>query len=147
MVTLDPAMSPEDVAAALLADDAASAALGMELVSVGRGAATMRMVVRPTMLNGHRTGHGGLIAALADSTFAVACNSRGVETVASGFAIEFLAPVRLGDVLVAEAVEVAVQGRSGVYDVTVRREDGGEVVATFRGRSRSLGVPLGELPG
>lgn len=143
-------MAPEEVAAYLLKDDAASAWLGMELVEVGAGSATMRMRVRPEMLNGHGTGHGGIIATLADSAFAIACNTCGQETVASGFTVDFLAPVREGDVLVAEALEVATKGRSGVYDVTVRRQPAngavGEVVATFRGRSRSLGVPIGGPP-
>jgi acyl-CoA thioesterase len=86
------------------------------------------------MLNGHGTCHGGVVFALADSAFAFACNSRGVVTVASGCTIEFLAPVGEGDELVAEAQERSLEGRHGVYDVDVRREDG-PLVATFRGRS------------
>lgn len=134
-------LTPREAAALLLEDDAATAAFGMELVAVGPGCATMQMLVRPDMLNGHLTGHGGIIATLADSTFAVACNTRGEETVASGVSIEFLEPVRLGDLLVAEAVEVVRRGRSGVYDVRVSR--GETTVATFRGRSRSLGRLIG----
>jgi len=124
----------------MLRGDTASAALGIELVEVGTGTATMSMTVREDMLNGHRTTHGGFLAAFADTAFAVACNSHGEVTVASGFTIDFLEPAHAGDELIARAVEVARRGRSGVYDVTVRR---GEVVlATFRGRSRSLGRPL-----
>ena len=103
------------------------------------------MVVRDDMVNGHDLCHGGLIASLADSAFALACNSHGPVTVAAGFSIDFVAPARLGQVLHAEAHEVSLRGRSGVYDVTVRADapEVGDVVAVFRGRSRSLGRPIG----
>ena len=81
-------------------------------------------------------GDGFLYFLTPDSAFAVACNSRGVKTVAAGFDVSLLAPAHLGDVLVATAVERSLRGRSGIYDVTVTRGD--EVVAEFRGRSRAL---------
>ena len=122
------------------ADDAASAMLGMQVVEVAPGRARVSMLVRPDMVNGHDLCHGGLIASLADSAFALACNSHGPVTVAAGFAVDFLVPGRLGQTLYADAREVSLRGRSGVYDVTVRADDPGtgEVVAEFRGRSRSL---------
>ena len=130
--------TPEEAAAAvgaaMFARDRASQALGMTLEEVLRGYARLRMTVRADMLNGHGTCHGGLVFALADSAFAFACNSRGVLTVAAGCSIEFLAPARKGDELVAEARERSLQGRTGVYDVDVTRA-GGDLVATFRGRS------------
>jgi acyl-CoA thioesterase len=98
------------------------------------------MTVAADMVNGWDSCHGGLIAALADSAFAVACNTHGEVTVAGGFDVTFLEPAVLGDVLVATAAERTRRGRSGVYDVTVRRGD--TVVAEFRGRSRSLGRPI-----
>ena len=119
------------------AADEASRALGMDLVEAAEGRAVVRMTVRGDMLNGHGTCHGGLVASLADSAFAVACNSHGVATVSSGFEVTFLRPAYAGDALVATAEERSVNGRSGVCDVTVRRDDG-EVVAEFRGRSRTL---------
>jgi acyl-CoA thioesterase len=122
------------VGAAMFARDRASQALGMTLEEVLPGYARLQMTVRADMLNGHGTCHGGLVFALADSAFAFACNSRDVRTVAAGCAIEFLAPAHEGDELVAEARERVLQGRTGVYDVDVRRE-GAELVATFRGRS------------
>ena len=129
-----------DAAREMWAADAASAGLGMELVDVGPGTAHVSMVVRADMVNGHDLCHGGLIATLADSTFALACNSRGPVTVAAGFSIDLLAPARLGQTLHAEAREVSLRGRSGIYDVTVRADDpvDGEVIAEFRGRSRVL---------
>ncbi len=129
-----------DAAREMWAADAASAALGMRLEEVRPGTARVSMVVRPDMVNGHDLCHGGLIATLADSTFALACNSHGPVTVAAGFSIDLLAPARLGQTLHATAWEVSRRGRSGIYDVTVRADDpvDGEVIAAFRGRSRVL---------
>jgi acyl-CoA thioesterase len=129
--------SPRGPAAALFAADQASRGLGMELLHVGRGTAVVQMRVALQMLNGHSIGHGGFVFMLADTAFACACNSDGAVTVASGADINFLAPVHEGDVLVATAAERDRYGRSGIYDVTVRRGD--DVVAEFRGRSRTLG--------
>lgn len=119
------------------AADVASRSLGMELVEVGDGTAVVRMLVREDMVNGHGMCHGGLVATLADSAFALACNSRGVPTVAAGFDVTFLQPTHADEALVASAVERTLAGRSGIYDVTVTTE-GGAVVAEFRGRSRAL---------
>lgn len=128
------------------ADDRASAALGIELLEVSVdtsgeppvGLARTRMPVVATMVNGHDIMHGGYIFTLADSTFALACNATGRLTVAAGCDITFVTSARLGDVLVADARERLTYGRSGLTDVTVRREADGAVVAEFRGRSRSL---------
>lgn len=122
-------------------DDAASRMLGMVVRRCGPGAAAVEMRVRADMLNGWGSCHGGLVAAVADSAFAVACNSHGEVTVAAGFDVVFLAPSLLDDVLVATATERVRRGRSGVYDVDVVRESDGELVACFRGRSRSTGRP------
>ena len=123
-------------AEAMWAADRASQALGMTLESVRPGGARLTMEVRAGMVNGHDLCHGGLIATLADSAFAFACNTHGTVTVAAGFDIAFLEPAHLGDLLVADAREVTRRGRTGVYDVTVRRGD--TVIAEFRGRSHSL---------
>ena len=117
--------------------DAASRMLGMEVLEVWPGCATVSMTVREDMINGWDVCHGGLVAALADSAFAVACNSHGTVTVAAGFDVTFVAPAKLGDHLVASAVERSRRGRSGLYDVTVRRSGDGEVVAELRGRSHA----------
>jgi acyl-CoA thioesterase len=106
----------------------------MVLEELGPGQARLRMRVREDMLNGHGTCHGGIVFALADTAFAVACNSYSAVAVASGCSIEFVAPAGVGDELVAVASERARTGRTGLYDVEVTR-DGGEPVASFRGRS------------
>jgi acyl-CoA thioesterase len=119
--------------------DAASRMLGISILSVAPGSATVSMLVRADMINGWDLCHGGLVATLADTAFAVACNSRGTVTVASGFDITLLEEARLGDELVAVAQERAVRGRSGLYDVRVTRSSDDAVIAEFRGRSRSTG--------
>ena len=124
------------------AGDAASQMLGMEVVSVGPGAATLTMAVREDMINGWDLCHGGLIAALADSAFAFACNTHGTVTLAAGFDVTFLEPARRGDVLLAVATERSRRGRAGVYDVTVTRTSDDAVIAEFRGRSHSTGRPI-----
>jgi acyl-CoA thioesterase len=126
------------VGEAMFAGDRASREfLQMELLFCEPGRAAMRMTVREPMLNGHEICHGGLIFTLADSTFAFACNSRNHVTVAAGCSIEFLKPGHLGDVLTCEGVERIVQGRHGVYDMTVTNQSG-EVVAMFRGKSTQI---------
>jgi acyl-CoA thioesterase len=123
----------------MFAADEASRGLGMELLQAAGGRAVVRMVVTASSLNGHGAAHGGFVFALADTAFACACNSHGPVTVAAGADITFVRPVRAGDVLTAHAQERVRFGRSGIYDVTVRRGGSdGEVVAEFRGRSRTL---------
>lgn len=123
-------------------NDHATQALGITVHDIGPGRAVLTMAVRRDMLNGHQTCHGGMIATLADSTFAFACNSYNELTVASGFSIDLVAPAREGDVLTATASEMSKAGRTGVYDVDVRNQHG-ERVAIFRGRSYTLkGKPV-----
>jgi phenylacetic acid degradation protein PaaD len=146
---LDPQTVAERSAATMWAGDAASRALGMVLDEVRPGYARMSMRVRADMVNGHSICHGGLVFALADSAFAFACNSYNRVAVAQACDIVFVAPARLGDVLVAEAVERSRFGRNGIYDVTVTAgadggSGGGGLVAEFRGRSRQIAGILAE---
>lgn len=127
-------------AEALWAEDSASQGLGIRLVDVGPGTASLVMAVRDDMVNGHGLAHGGFIFALADSAFAFACNTYDVRTVAYACVITYLAPARLGDELVAVADERSRSGRTGTYDVTVAVGD--RAVAEFRGTSRSVGGSL-----
>mgnify|MGYP002265547187 CR=1 FL=1 len=114
--------------------DAASRGLGLNIEKVTPGCAAVSMLVRADMVNGHGICHGGFIFTLADSTFAFACNSYNASTVAAGARIDFLAPAREGDRLVATASEVSRRGKTGVYDVIVCNE-AGEQLALFRGNS------------
>jgi acyl-CoA thioesterase len=129
---------------AMWANDRACKALGMHVTAVGPGTATLTMTVREDMLNGHDLCHGGLIATLADSAFAYACNAYNEVTVASGFDIHLMSGARLGDVLTASATELSKGGRTGVYDIVVSNQRD-EQIAAFRGRSYTMkGKPLVE---
>jgi phenylacetic acid degradation protein PaaD len=136
-VTSDDQRLAERVVEGMVASDAFSRWLGIEVIDVAPRRSTCRMRVREEMVNGFGVTHGGIVFSLADSAFAFACNSHNRRTVAQGCDIAFLEPVRTGDMLEAEAVERWRQGRNGIYDVTVRCGD--QVVAEFRGRSREIG--------
>lgn len=139
-MNLNAALSPQDIARAcaeaMWAEDDASKGLGMEIVEIGPGFATLAMTVRPDMVNGQRIAHGGFIFTLADSAFAFACNSHNERVVAAQGQITFIKPGKLGDRLVATAREVTRGGRSGIYDVRVTAGD--TVIAEFRGHSRVI---------
>jgi acyl-CoA thioesterase len=133
--------TPDDIARAcaqaMWQEDDASRGLGMELVEVTSGRATLAMTIKPHMVNGQRIAHGGFIFTLADSAFAFACNSHNERVVAAQGNITFIKPGKLGDRLIATAREVSRGGRSGIYDVSVTTENG-TVIAEFRGHSRVI---------
>ena len=131
----------DKVARSMLAAEGTGPAWGIEIEEVREGYARIRMALTALMLNGHGIAHGGMVFALADTAFAYACNSRNLRTVAAQASIVFLDSAREGEVLIAEAQEQALVGRSGVCNVSVRTEDG-RSVAEFTGFSRSLGGPL-----
>jgi acyl-CoA thioesterase len=143
---IDPQRLAELAGQAMYARDPASRALGMTLDEIRPGYARMRMRVRPDMLNGHATCHGGYIFMLADSAFAFACNSHNANTVGAGCTIDYLAPGREGDELVAEAVEQALAGKTGVYDVVVATADGRRI-ALLRGKSHRIAGHLVDIGG
>jgi acyl-CoA thioesterase len=122
---------------AMWVGDHASKMLGLTVLAVGPGTATLTMTVRHDMVNGHDLCHGGLIATLADSAFAYACNAYNEVTVASGFDINLIAAARRGDVLTATCTEVHRSARTGVYDVAVVNQHG-DRIALFRGRSHTM---------
>jgi phenylacetic acid degradation protein PaaD len=121
--------------------DEASRMLGIEVEIPEPGAARATMQVRKNMVNGFGLCHGGLIFTFADTAFAFACNAYNQLTVAASANIEFLRPAKLGDTLVALAVEEHRGKRSGVYSVVVEN-DRGERIALFRGRSASVSESL-----
>jgi acyl-CoA thioesterase len=137
MSDIDAQRTADLVRQGMMRNDRASRWLGMQVLQVTPGRAVLAMTVKDEMLNGHDICHGGLIATLADSAFAFACNSYNELTVASGFAIELLAPGYLGDVLTASCHEVSKSGRTGVYDTEVTNQHG-KRIAVFRGRSHTV---------
>jgi acyl-CoA thioesterase len=134
--TLLPADLARACAEAMWREDGASQGLGMEIVSIRAGEATMAMTVKPHMVNGHGIAHGGFIFTLADSAFAYACNTHNQRTVAAQGNISFIRPGKLGDRLVAAAREISRTGRSGIYDVRVTV--GETIIAELRGHSRTV---------
>ncbi len=148
-------MTAQDIAEstrdAMWEDDHASQAMGMKVLAVGPGTATVCMTVRQDMLNGHDICHGGLMTMLADTAFAFACNAYNEVTVAAGFDVNLISSARKGDVLTAVCVELSKSGRTGVYDVSVRNQRD-EAVVAFRGRSYTVkgkpvvdGLPVGRV--
>ena len=136
-MTLTPSERARKSAEAMWSGDRASAWFGMSLDDVDEGRATLSLTVAEHHTNGHGICHGGVIFALADSAFAFACNSRNQATVAQHNTITYIAPAKLGDRLIAEAREVSLASRSGLYDVAVRT-DTATTIAEFRGCSRMV---------
>lgn len=136
----DARLSPDEIARAcaeaMWREDDASKGLGMKLIEVSAGQATLSMTIGPHMVNGQRIAHGGFIFTLADSAFAFACNTYNERVVAAQGNITFIRSAKLGDLLIAKAREVSRNGRSGIYDVRVTA--GEVVIAEFRGHSRSV---------
>jgi acyl-CoA thioesterase len=133
----DAAMRATRIAQAMFERDRASQSLGMRIIGVGPGWARLGMTVRGDMINGHGLCHGGIVFSLADSAFAFACNSYNDATVAAAASIDYLAAVREGDELTAEATELWRSRRSGLYEITVANQRG-ERIALFRGRSHRI---------
>jgi len=136
-MTRDAAEVAQRSADAMWAEDRASQALGMQILDIGPGHARLAMMIAEHMTNGHGSCHGGYIFTLADSASAFASNSRGQRAVAQHCSVTFVAPAQRGMLLIAEARERHRGERSGIYDVTVKTE-AGEVIAEFRGHSRSV---------
>jgi acyl-CoA thioesterase len=141
LLSAKPLLSADELARAcaeaMWQQDDASQGLGMTIVEIKPGQATLTMTIQPHMVNGQRIAHGGFIFTLADSAFAFACNSHNDRTVAAQGSISFVRPGKLGDRLVATAREISRSGRSGIYDVRVTADE--LVIAEFRGHSRTIG--------
>ena len=134
----------ETVARRMLAEEGTGPEWELKLEEVRAGYARVSMVVRADMLNGHGVAHGGMIFALADSAFAYVCNGANHASMAAQASIVFLDKVHEGETLIAEAEEVAREGRAGVTRVAVRGGDG-RTVAEFTGYSRTLGGAVVEI--
>ncbi|KAA1184762.1 hydroxyphenylacetyl-CoA thioesterase PaaI [Rhizobium tropici] len=124
-------------ARAMWDEDNATRHLGMELLAVAPGEASLSMAITEAMTNGHGTCHGGYIFTLADSAFAFACNTYNQRTVALHCSVTYVAPAFKGDRLTATAREVSRRGRGGIYDIAVTNQEG-EQIAEFRGHSRTV---------
>ena len=130
----------------MLDNDAAARSLGVKVLSVAPGQATLSMRVSREMTNSHLNCHGGVIFTLADVGFAYACNNANKMTVASGCTIEYMAPAAIGDTLTATVIERSRSGRTGVYDADITNQRD-ELVAVFRGKSYQIRGEVIPQPG
>ena len=135
---MDPNELAGVVAHAMLAEEGTGPAWGIVIEEARHRYARVSMVVRKDMLNGHGIAHGGMIFALADSAFAYVCNGGNHASVAAQASVVFLEKAMEGETLIAEAKEVAREGRAGVTHVSVRTSDG-RAIAEFTGYSRTIG--------
>ena len=143
-VSSDPQTMAESCADVIWADDKTSRMLGITRDSVGPGTSVVSMIVGDEMVNGLDMAHGGLMFTLADVAFALACNTRNAVAVGNFCSVQFLRPASRGDRLTATAKESLLDGRNGVYDVTVTDQAGRRIVE-FRGHSKIVpGTHLAE---
>lgn len=133
-------LSPDALKKAFAARDGFMRALGIEVVDLGRGTATVRMVVGPGHMNFNQTCHGGAVFALADSAFGVCSNSHGVIAAGIDAHITYNAAPRLGDRLTATAREISRSRKIAAYKIDVESENAG-LVATFTGTVYIIGHP------
>ena len=130
----------ERVVGAMVASDAFSLWLGIEVIEIAPRRSACRLTVREEMVNGFGVTHGGIAFSLADSAFAFACNTHGMVTVSIENSITYPAPIAVGDVLTAVAVEDAASGRLSYYSAEVRNQRN-QIVALFRGTAFKTAKP------
>ncbi len=132
------------VARQMLVDEGTGPAWDVCIEEARAGYCRLSMTLRPDMLNGHGTAHGGMVFALADTAFAYICNGKNERTVAAQASIVFLGAANAGEMLIAEGEEVATAGRRGVSRVSVKTADG-RAIAEFTGYSRTIGGTVVEV--
>ncbi|MCC5923036.1 MAG: hotdog fold thioesterase [Crocinitomicaceae bacterium] len=125
-------MQPIEIVQQMLASDAFSQWLGLELVALSPGACQLKMVVRKEMTNGFQIAHGGITFSLSDSALAFAANSYGFQSVSIDTSIAHLKPVQEGDVLIANCTEISRTNAIGKYEVQIKNQDD-QVVSHFLG--------------
>jgi acyl-CoA thioesterase len=116
----------------MMKNDLFSQWLGIQIVTIAEGYSKVKMAVRNEMMNGLGIVHGGIAFSLADSSFAFACNSRNNLSVALDTSINFLKPVHVGDILIAEAKEIHNGKSTGLYQITITNQNN-HIVALFKG--------------
>ncbi|MFC4262840.1 hydroxyphenylacetyl-CoA thioesterase PaaI [Ferruginibacter yonginensis] len=124
--------TPNEVVTHMMQHDLFSQWLGIKVLDIKEGYSKISMTVRPEMINGLGIVHGGIAFSFADSAFAFACNNRNVLSVALDTAINFLKPVHVGDVLIAEATEIHNGKSTGLYQIAIYNQHQ-HLVAQFKG--------------
>ena len=105
-------------------------ALDIELLGWLPGSASLRMTPRKEYTNLVGTVHGGMLFALADAAFEMACNSHGRVCVALETTCHYSRPADAGEPLTAGASEVARSRRTASYRIDVRNP-AGDLVAWY----------------
>lgn len=131
-------MTPRQTAEYMLGKDLFSQSLGISLIEVTDNYCLIKMAIKPEMINGLGTVHGGVTFAFADSALAFSSNNLGEAAVALNCNINFTTAARLGDILTAESVLLTDTRKTGVYDITIKNQND-EVVAGFRGTVYKIG--------
>ena len=116
----------------MYAKDAFSQWLGIEILASKEGGCKLKMTVREEMCNGFGIIHGGITFSFADSALAFAANAHGRLSVALECSISYPNPVKVGDVLFAEATEINLSNKIGNYNIPVSNQDG-TLVGIFKG--------------
>ncbi len=111
-------------------DDLFPQFMGIKLEEVRAGYARVSLKIAPSMLNFNGVTHGGAVFTLADTAFGLASNSRGTA-LALQVSINFVKGTKSGDLLKAEAKEEHLTRSTGIYLVTVYRDN--ETIALMRG--------------
>lgn len=137
----DPNELAQQCAEHMWANDAMSQKMGMQILAVSEGSATLSMRICKDMLNGHKTCHGGQLFSLADSAFAFACNSQNQAAVAANCMIDFIRPAFEDDLLTATATVVNQGKRSGLYNIKILNQDN-DLIVIFRGHSARINRPV-----
>lgn len=130
-----------DVVNHMMKQDLFSQWLGIQILTIREGYSKLSMTVREEMINGFGIVHGGIAFSLADSAFAFACNNRNNLSVALDTSINFTRPVKVGDVLTAEAKELHNGKGTGLYHITITNQKD-HVVAYFKGTCFRTGKVL-----
>ena len=130
-----------DVVAHMMENDAFSQWLGIEVLEIRESYSRIQMTIRKEMVNGFGIVHGGVPFSFADSAFAFACNNRNNLSVALDTSINFIKAVQIGDILIAEAVELHNGRSTGLYNITIVNQNG-ELVAQFKGLCFRTGKEL-----
>lgn len=124
--------TPQQVVDHMMKNDLFSQWLGVEIIEISEGYSKIKMTVRKEMVNGLGIVHGGIAFSFADSAFAFACNNRNVLSVALDTSINFIKPVHVADVLMAEAKEIHNGKSTGLYQIEITNQNN-HLVARFKG--------------
>ena len=136
-----------EVVDAMWRRDTTAKGLGITIADAALGAVTVQMTVTERHLGDHAQVHGGVLFTLADVAMSYAGNTHNIYAVATGATINYVDASRLGERLVATATEHSLRGKAGIYDVTIRAESDGRLVATFRGNTLRVGGSVIDLGG